>query len=118
MHARVNKSSLARRGNLESENENLSSNEESVPQEPDFKSLLSQVDKLESESESERKKNAEQIKPHEVPQADLVNMQKQADRMVTEAKTFVKFNWILEIISIKEDLDRALQSTSESLCFD
>ena len=48
MHARVNSSSLAGRGNLESENENLSSKEESVPQEPDFKSLLSQVDKLES----------------------------------------------------------------------
>ena len=30
MHARVNSSSLARRGNLESENENLSFNQESV----------------------------------------------------------------------------------------
>ncbi len=112
MHARVNSSSLAGRGNLESENENLSSKEESVPQEPDFKSLLSQVDKLESELENERKKNAEQISRMKYLQADLINMQKQADRMVSEAKTTIKLNWILEIISIKEDLDRALQSAS------
>ena len=45
-------------------------------------------------------------------QADLVNMQKQADRMVTEARTTVKLNWILEIISIKEDLDPRI-----AICF-
>jgi molecular chaperone GrpE len=99
---------------LESENENLSSKEESVPQEPDFKSLLSQVDKLESELENERKKNAEQISRMKYLQADLINMQKQADRMVSEAKTNIKLNWILEIISIKEDLDRALLSASSN----
>jgi len=95
---------------MESENENLSANEENVPQKPDFESLLSQVDKLESELESERKKNAEQINRMKYLQADLINMQKQADRMVTDTKTQVKLNWILEIILIKEDLDRALKS--------
>jgi molecular chaperone GrpE len=97
---------------MESENENLSSKEENASQEPDFKSLLSQVDKLESELENERRKNAEQINRMKYLQADLINMQKQADRMVTESKTIIKMNWILEIISIKEDLDRALQSAS------
>jgi len=97
---------------LEPENENLSANAESVTQKPDFESLLSQVDKLESELESERKKNAEQINRMKYLQADLINMQKQADRMVSETKLQVKLNWILEIISIKEDLNRALQSSS------
>ncbi|MHB1868671.1 MAG: nucleotide exchange factor GrpE, partial [Nitrososphaerales archaeon] len=91
---------------------NLSADAESVPQKPDFESLLSQVDKLESELESERKKNAEQINPMKYLQADLINMQKQADRMVSETKLQVKLNWILEVISIKEDLNRALQSAS------
>ena len=95
---------------LESENENLSANEGSVPQKPDFESLLSQVDKLESELESERKKNVELINRMKYLQADLINMQKQADRMVSETKLQVKLSWILEIISIKEDLNRALQS--------
>jgi molecular chaperone GrpE len=119
MYARVNSSSLARRGILESENQNLSAkdekdsvNTESVPQKPDFESLLAQVDKLESELENERKKNAEQISRMKYLQADLINMQKQADRMVSEAKTSVKMSWIWEIISIKEDLDRALKSAS------
>ncbi len=117
MYARVNSSSLARRGILESENQNLSAKEdnvtvdkESVSQKPDFESLLAQVDKLEAELESERKKNAEQISRMKYLQADLINMQKQADRMGSEAKTSVKMRWIWEIISIKEDLDRALKS--------
>ena len=108
MQARVNSSSLAG-VTLESENENLPK-EETVSEEPDFKSLLSQVDKLESELESERKKNAEQISRMKYLQADLVNMQKQADRMVSEVRTSVKLDWILEFIGIKEDLDRALKS--------
>lgn len=85
---------------------------ETVPQEPDFKSLLAQVDKLESELENERKKNAEQISRMKYLQADLVNMQKQADRMVSDVRNQIRQEWILEIISIKEDLDRALKSSS------
>ncbi|MDG6922500.1 MAG: nucleotide exchange factor GrpE, partial [Nitrososphaerota archaeon] len=101
---------------MEPENENLPDNE-TVPQKPDlekpdFESLLSQVDKLENELENERKKNAEQISRMKYLQADLVNMQKQADRMTSEARMKAKIDWVLEFIGIKEDLDRALISTS------
>lgn len=116
MQARVIRSSLARCIFLEPENENLPDNE-TVPQKPDlekpdFESLLSQVDKLENELENERKKNAEQISRMKYLQADLVNMQKQADRMTSEARMKAKIDWVLEFIGIKEDLDRALISTS------
>jgi molecular chaperone GrpE len=86
---------------------------EQVEEKPDFDSLLKQVDKLESDLEAERKKNADQINRMKYLQADLVNLQRQTDRMVSEAKNDVKINWILEIISIKEDIDRALNSEGD-----
>jgi molecular chaperone GrpE len=87
--------------------------EEVVSEAPDFKSLLEQVDKLESELESERKKNAEQINRMKYLQADLINFQRQTDRLISEARNETRLTWILEIISIKEDLERALKSATE-----
>jgi molecular chaperone GrpE len=87
--------------------------EEVVSEAPDFKSLLQQVDKLESELESERKKNAEQINRMKYLQADLINFQRQTDRLISEARNETRLAWIMEIISIKEDLERALKSATE-----
>ncbi len=98
---------------LESENENLKPKEE-VPLHRDLWSLLSQVERLETDLESERKKNTDQMTRLRYLQADLINMQRQADRMVADSKIQVKLNWILEIISIKEDLDRALMSAESN----
>lgn len=98
---------------MESENENLKPKEE-VPLHRDLWSLLSQVERLETDLESERKKNTDQMNRLRYLQADLINMQRQADRMVADSKIQVKLNWILEIISIKEDLDRALMSAESN----
>lgn len=101
---------------MESENGNYTK-EEAVPEQPvsdqpNLEALLSQVDKLESELEAEQRKSSDQLNRIKYLQADLINMQRQADRMISESKIKVKLDWILEIISIKEDLDRALKSAS------
>lgn len=99
---------------LESKNQGLPVEENNGEQKADFQSLLSQVDKLESELELERKKNAEQINRMKYLQADLINLQRQSDRLIAEARNQVKVDWILEIISIKEDLERALKSSDQN----
>lgn len=97
---------------MESEKGNLAEGE-SISDEPDFKSLLEQVDKLESELETERKKNSEQINRMKYLQADLVNLQRQTDRIVSDIKNEIKLRWVMEVISIKEDLGRALDSAQD-----
>ena len=105
-------SSLGRFGSLESEKGNLAKGE-SISDKPDFKSLLEQVDKLETELEAERKKNTEQINRMKYLQADLVNLQRQTDRIVSDIRNEIKLHWVMEVISIKEDLGRALDSAQE-----
>ena len=112
MVARVKGSSLDRLGSLESENRDIAKGE-SISEEPDFKSLLEQVDKLEGELEAERKKNSEQINRMKYLQADLINLQRQTDRIVSDIRNEIKLNWVMEVISIKEDLLRALESAQE-----
>lgn len=97
---------------MESENENMSTEESNVAQESGFQPLHAQIDKLESELELERKKNAEHSNRMKYLQADLINLQRQSDRLISEARNQVKLDYILEIISIKEDLERALKSSS------
>lgn len=99
---------------MESKNESFPAEEGGASQKPDFESLLSQVDKLESELELERKKNADQINRMKYLQADLVNLQRQSDRLISDARNEVKVDWIMEIISIKEDLQRAIKSSDEN----
>ncbi len=98
---------------MESKNESLPSEEGNEAQKSDFQSLLSQVDRLESELEIERKNNAEQIIRMKYLQADLINLQRQSDRLVSEARNEARMYWIIEIISIKEDLERAIKSSNE-----
>ena len=98
---------------MESKNESLPAEEGDRPQKPDFESLLSQVDKLESELELERKKHTDQINRMKYLQADLINLQRQSDRLVSDARNEVKIDWIMEIISIMEDLQRAIKSSNE-----
>ena len=38
----------------------------------------------------------------------MANLQRQSDRRVSEVRSQVKLTWLLEIITIKEDLDRAI----------
>lgn len=71
--------------------------------------LESEIKSLKAELESERKRSAEQSSKIKYLQADIINIQKQSDRMVADARNQAKLNWIVEILSIQEDLQRAIE---------
>lgn len=69
---------------------------------------------LKNELEIERRKSSDLTSRMRYLQADIANLQRQADRRVSEVRNQVKLTWILEIVSIKEDLDRAVAVARES----
>ena len=70
--------------------------------------LESSLKDLKVELEAERKKNTEQANKIKYLQADILNLQKQSDRMIAEARNQSKLTWVIEIIAIQEDLQRAI----------
>jgi molecular chaperone GrpE len=74
--------------------------------------LTSQFELLMKELQDERRRTSELSNRMKYLQADIVNLQKQSDRMLAESRNQVRLSWILEIISIKEDLERALKAVS------
>lgn len=92
-------------------------NEDKAPVErPELheESLNSELVRLKTELDNERKKTLEQANRMKYLQADIINLQRQYNRNVVEAKTEVKLTWILEMVSILEDLRRALKAASPS----
>jgi len=80
------------------------------------KSESRQIESLEKELDLERAKSSDLANRKRYLQADIANVQRQSDRKVSEVRNQVKLTWILEVLSIKEDLDRAIgigQKTSE-----
>ena len=75
---------------------------------------LREIETLESELELERRKSADLGNRMRYLQADIANLQRQSDRRVSEVRNQVKLTWILEILSIKEDLDRAVAVAKEN----
>jgi molecular chaperone GrpE len=76
--------------------------------------LIRQIEALETELELERRKSSDMTNRMRYLQADIANLQRQADRRVSEVRNQVKLTWILEVLSIKEDLDRALGVARET----
>ena len=66
------------------------------------------MESLEKELDLERAKTADLGNRMRYLQADIANVQRQSDRRVSEVRNQVKLTWILEVLSIKEDLDRAI----------
>jgi len=73
-----------------------------------------EITALENELELERHKSFELAGRMKYLQADIANLQRQADRRVSEVRNQVKLTWILEVLSIKEDLDRAVDVARET----
>jgi molecular chaperone GrpE len=73
-----------------------------------------EIQTLETELESERRKSSDLGNRMRYLQADIANLQRQGDRRVSEVRNQVKLTWILEVLSIKEDLDRAVAVAHES----
>jgi molecular chaperone GrpE len=75
----------------------------------------SRVRELERQLEDEKRRNAELSRNTRYLQADIVNLQRQSDRMVNDAKAQARITQVLEMISVLEDLNRAIAvSTTES----
>lgn len=72
-----------------------------------------QVKKLEIELEEEKKRSTELSKRMMYLQADLLNLQRQSDRKEAQAKEDATLRYLLELISIEEDLERALSAAGE-----
>jgi molecular chaperone GrpE len=70
--------------------------------------LSRQIEILQSDLDLEQRKTADLSNRMRYLQADIANLQRQSDRRVSEVRNQVKLTWILEILSIKEDLDRAI----------
>ncbi len=89
-------------------------NEEKRKKERESEKFAREIETLGDELELERRKSSELTNRMRYLQADIANLQRQADRRVSEVRNQVKLTWILEIISIKEDLDRAVGVARET----
>ncbi len=87
--------------------------QEKTSPESSVKSLNSEIERLENELENEHKKTTEQANRMKYLQADIINLQRRSDQMVSEARSEVKLTWILEMVSVLEDLKRALKVASQ-----
>jgi molecular chaperone GrpE len=82
--------------------------------ETEKENFAKEITALENELELERQKSFELAGRMKYLQADIANLQRQADRRVSEVRNQVKLTWILEVLSIKEDLDRAVEVARET----
>jgi molecular chaperone GrpE len=72
------------------------------------RSNSNETEELSKELEAERRKSADLSKRILYLQSDLINLQRQNERRVMEARDETKLRYLEEIISVKEDLERAL----------
>jgi molecular chaperone GrpE len=70
---------------------------------------------LRRQLEAEMKRNDELSKRMVYLQADILNLQKQSDRKVIQARDDTKLAYLLELASIREDLERAISTFSPNL---
>jgi molecular chaperone GrpE len=68
---------------------------------------------LERQLESEIRKSEELSRRAMYLQADLVNTQRQVERRVNDARDEASIKYLEELISVKEDLERALSAASD-----
>jgi molecular chaperone GrpE len=76
---------------------------------------------LKNELEAEKKKNADLSKRMLYLQADYANLQRLSEKRVSEAKDETKLRFVEELISLKEDLERAMsiaKVSTSSILFD
>jgi len=76
--------------------------------------FTSEIHDLRRELDQERQRSSDLVNRMRYLQADVANLQRQSDRRVNEVRNQVKLTWLLEIITIKEDLDRAISAARES----
>jgi molecular chaperone GrpE len=97
-------------GATNEDKEENSTNGEATNNSKEFEKALSEVNTLKKEIDDERRRSGEMANRMKYLQADIMNLQRQSDKMVAEARNQVRLSWILEIISIREDLERGLRA--------
>jgi len=91
-----------------------SAESETIISESELESYAREIHHLKKELEQERQRSSDLANRMRYLQADIANLQRQADRRVSEVRNQVKLTWLLEIITIKEDLDRAVEIARDS----
>lgn len=66
-----------------------------------------EIKKLQERLEMERAKNEDLVKQMRYLQADIVNLQRQSDRMLVDVRNQSRLSLLLELITLREDLERA-----------
>jgi molecular chaperone GrpE len=94
--------------------EHVSREGKSEDQDSKEEETLNQDRALEKKLEAEIKKSAELSKRALYLQADLMNSQRQAEKRIVDAREETSVKYIEELISLKEDLERALVVAIES----
>lgn len=74
--------------------------------------LESRISELTQQLEEEKRKNSEFARNTRYLQADIVNLQRQSDRILNDTKAQARVAQVLEMISILEDLNRAIAVSS------
>ncbi|MGI0078713.1 MAG: nucleotide exchange factor GrpE [Nitrososphaerales archaeon] len=91
-------------------NQDAQSHEEAKPD-----PVEERIRKFQTELEEERKRSSELSKRMLYLQADMLNLQKQSDRMESQAREDATLRYVLELASIKEDLERALSVAGKDI---
>jgi molecular chaperone GrpE len=99
---------------LTGENSSLSSKVEAVEIKTLRKELDDIITALRKDLENERKRNLDLSKRMLYLQSDFANLQRQSERRIEEAKDETKLRFIEELISVKEDLERAMSVAKAS----
>ncbi len=81
--------------------------EKSMPKDQP-RSETKEIEELRNELDAERKKSADLSKRILYLQSDYINLQRQNERRIMETRDETKLHYLEEMISIKEDLERAL----------
>jgi len=74
--------------------------------------LALQVKKLQEELDSEKRDSEELARRIKYLQADVINVQRQSDKVLAETRNASRTEFMLELISIKEDIERAISASS------
>lgn len=74
--------------------------------------LESRISELTQKLEEERRRSLELTRNTRYLQADIANLQRQSDRLLNVAKAEARVTQVLEMISILEDLNRAIAVSS------
>jgi molecular chaperone GrpE len=92
----------------EEPNQNVSVSSSEKNERPQEEQQENELQKMKTQLEVEKRNTAELSRQIKYLQADIINLQRQTERLVSEARVRTKADFVLELATLKEDLQRAL----------